>query len=230
MNRFGVTGALVVCLAFRASLAAAQNAPELRAHRVTINAGVTSLGSYDVGDSTASLRGNGIGLTTPAFTLFSADARLSSATAPELRVGMSLTRRLTIEAGATLGHPGIGVSISGDAEAASQELPGEELEQFLFDGALNWQLPIPMGPRLAPYVTGGGGYLRQLHEDRTLAETGQVYYAGGGARFWLRGGHSTTRPVGLRGEFRINLRRRGIDFEDKMRRYPAFSLFAFIGL
>jgi hypothetical protein len=46
----------------------------------------------------------------------------------------------------------------------------------------------------------------------------------------LHGGHGTARSAGLRGEFRMNMRTGGIDFEDKMRAYPTFSLFLFIGV
>jgi hypothetical protein len=176
------------------------------------------------------LRGNGTGPAPPSFTLFTADSHFSETIAPEIRVGVSLTRRITIEGGASRSHPRIGVGIAGDAESAAHELPGEQLQQYVFDGGLTWQLPIRLGPRVAPFVTGGAGYLRQLHEDRTLAETGRIYYAGGGARWWLRGGHGASMPAGIRGEFRLNLRDRGIDFEDKMRAYPTFSLFLFIGL
>ena len=46
-----------------------------------------------------------------------------------------------------------------------------------------------VGSRILPFVTGGGGYLRQLHEGDTLAETGRIYYVGGGARSrWCRAG------------------------------------------
>ena len=226
----GATGLYLAFLVILTTSASAQEAPELRDNRVTISAGVTWSGGYDVGTSTAQLRGNATGATAPPFTLFTADSQLSSATAPELRVGVSVTRRLVIEGGATLSHPRIGVSIAADPESASQELPGEELQQYVFDGGLNWQLPINLGRRLAPFVTGGAGYLRQLHEDRTFAETGRIYYAGGGARFWLRGGHDATRPLGLRGEVRMNMRNGGIDFDNNMRTYPTGSLFLFIGL
>lgn len=210
--------------------ATAQEPPELRDNRLTISAGGTWLGGYDVGTSSAQLRGNGTGPTPPAFRLFTADARFSPAIAPEIRVSFSLTPRIAIEGGASLSHPRVGVRIAGDAEAGAQELPGERLEQYVFDGGVSWQLPIRLGRRLAPYVTGGGAHLRQLHEDRTLAETGRIYYAGGGARWWLRGGRGRARAAGLRGEFRLNVRNQGIDFEDQMRTYPAFSLFLFIGL
>ena len=213
-----------------AASAFAQDSPALRDNRITINAGATWLGGYDVGTSTAQLRGNAGGLTPPSFTLFTADSHFSTATAPELRVGFSVTSRFTIEGGAALAHPRVSVSIADDAEAPAQDLLGEQLQQYVFDAGVNWQLPIPMGRRLAPFVTGGAGYVRQLHEDRTFAETGRIYYAGAGARLWLRGGQGRTRPAGLRGEFRLNMRNRGIDFEDKMRTYPSVSIFLFIGI
>lgn len=224
---------LIVCciaMVFVCAPAFAQDAPELRAGGISINAGVTRLGGYEVGTSIAELRGNGNGATPPPFPLFTADSRFTPTAAPELRVGVSLTRRLVLEGGASFSHPRISVRIFGDAEAASQQLAGEELQQYLFDAGLSWQPPINTGHRLAPFVAGGAGYLRQLHEDRTFAETGRIYYAGGGARYWLRGGHGRAKPVGLRGEVRMNMRSKGIDFEDKMRTYPTFSLFAFIGL
>jgi hypothetical protein len=155
---------------------------------------------------------------------------VTSATAPELRVGFSLSRRLAAEFGLALARPHVAVAISGDAEAAAQQLPGEELQQYTFEGGVTWQLPFDTGDRFAPFLAGGAAYLRQLHEDRTLAESGQAYHAGVGARYWLRGGRGPTRALGLRGDARVNFRRNGIDFEDKTRTYPTFSLSLFIGL
>ena len=56
--------------------------------------------------------------------------------------------------------------------------------------------------RVRPFVIGGGGYLRQLYDERTLVETGSVYYAGAGVRYWLRGGDGQRRSIGLRGDGR----------------------------
>ena len=100
----------------------------------------------------------------------------------------------------------------------------------MIGGGVTWQLPMRTGARLAPFVSGGAAFLRQLHEDRTLAETGQIYYAGGGARYWLRGGRGSGRAYGLRGDARVNFRRKGIDFENKIRIYPTLSLSVFVGL
>jgi hypothetical protein len=224
MNWIAVAIAL---LAVTPGLASAQESPALRKHRVTVNAGAVWMGSYEVGRTTARLRGNG---NAPAFTLFTADSRISSSTSPEIKVGFALTPRLSLEGGGVWSGPRIGVAISADAEAPSQDLSGEKLQQYVFDAALNWQLPFTTGRKLAFFAIGGGGYLRQLHEDRTLSESGQIYYTGGGARYWLRGGHEAARAVGLRGDVRLNVRRKGIDFEDKMRTYPTFSLSLFVGL
>lgn len=210
--------------------AVAQDAPSLRPRHVTIGAGLAWSGAYDMGVATAQLRGNGTTATPPPFTLFRADSHLTTATMPDLRVGIALTRRMAFEAAVSLSHPHIGVLIAGDAEAPSQALLGEELEQYVFEGGMTWQPPIALGRNLAPLVSVGAGFLRQLHEDRTLAETGEIYHAGGGLRYWLRGRSGATKALGIRADARVNIRRRGIDFEDKMRTYPTFSLALFVGL
>ena len=210
-------------------IASAQAAPSLRTHQFTVGGGVVWSGGYDIGDATASLRGNGPGATPLDVTLFTAESRITPATSPELQAGFAATERLAVEFGLAFTRPHIGVEISGDAEAPSQELPGERLQQYVIGGGVTWQVPIRMGARMAPFVSGGAAFLRQLHEDRTMAETGQIYYAGGGARYWLRGGHGAGRAYGVRGDARVNFRRKGIDFEDKMRIYPTVSLSVFVG-
>ena len=229
-------GALFLAAALFAAPAAAlaQEAPALRAHRFTVGGGVVWSGGYDIGEATAVLRGNATGASAPPVTLFTSDSRVTSAFAPEFRAGFAMNERLTLEFGLAVTQPHIAVAIAGDVEAPTQELPGEKLEQYLFEGGATWQLPIRMGAsvrdKLAPFASGGVAFLRQLHEDRTLAETGQIYHAGGGVRYFLRGGHGAGRDLGLRGEARVNFRRKGIDFENTMRIYPTFSVSLFVGL
>lgn len=215
----------------------AQETPKLRAHHATVSAGVMWSGPYDVGMATARLRGNGPGASAPAFTLFTADSRMKAAWAPDVRVGFALTPGLAIDGGISLARPRIGVAISSDSEAPAQELDGEKLDQYQIDAGVTWQPPTParwrlakIGRRVAPFVSAGAGYLRQLHEDRGLAETGAVYHAGGGVRYWLRGGQSASTDVGVRADVRINVRQNGIDFENKRRIYPSVSLMLFVGL
>jgi hypothetical protein len=63
-----------------------------------------------------------------------------------------------------------------------------------------------------------------------LVESGQLYFAGGGARFWLRGSATSSRSLGLRTDVRVNIRRRGADFENAVRVYPTVSALFFVGL
>ncbi|MGE3490780.1 MAG: hypothetical protein AB7N29_12310 [Vicinamibacterales bacterium] len=222
----------LVCLVLLlgATRAGAQDAPALRAHRVVFEGGAVWSGGYAVGDINAELRGNAAGITPPAFTLFTANSDVRRATSVSVRVGFTLTRAVTIEGGAVFGRPRVGVSIAQDAEAAALRLEGEQLQQYLFDTAVVWHLPVRLGPRVRPFVIGGGGYLRQLHEERTLVETGQIYYAGIGARYWLHGGAGAARSFGLRGDLRANLRRGGIDFENKTRVFPTLALNLFVSV
>jgi len=228
--------AILMCLF--AAPAFAQEAPSLRAHHVTIGAGAVWSGSYGIGDRTAQLRGNGPGSSAPPFDWFSASSNMTSVFAPELYVGVAMTRTIAVDGGVVFAQPRIAYSISRDAEAGAQDLPGEQLDQYQIGAGVTWQLPSRLlskapssiSQKLAPFVSAGGAYLRQLHEDRGLAETGWNYYAGGGARYWLRGGHGASRALGVRADARINFRVNGIDFENKMRTYPTLAVSLFVGL
>lgn len=221
---------IVVAMLWAVGPAFAQEAPSLRAHHMTLGGGMAWDGGYGIGDTTAQLRGNGSGAAAPPFAWFTADSRIATAIAPVVHIGFAFTPRVAIEGGVTFAHPRITVAIAGDAEAPNQELPGEKLDQYQIDAGVTWQVPIRMGPSLAPFVSLGGGYLRQLHQDRALAETGQIYYAGAGMRYWFRGGRGTSRAIGIRGDLALTLRRNGIDFEDGTRTYPSAKLMLFVGL
>ena len=52
----------------------------------------------------------------------------------------------------------------------------------------------------------------------------------GGVRYWLRGLPTSSRSLGLRGDVRLNLRRNGIDFDDRVRMYPTLSVLMFLVL
>ncbi len=168
-----------------------------------------------------------MGATPPPFTLFSSASTVDSIAGVEGRVGFTFTRDLAVEVGGAFARPKVSTEISADPEAASQSLDGEELQQFVFDAGAVWQLPFRLGRRMRPFVAGGFGYLRQLHQDRTLVEQGQIYYAGGGLRYWLRGGDGVKRSLGLRADARATWRKDGIDFENRTRRFPTLSGFVF---
>lgn len=198
--------------------------------QVTINGGVGWSGGYDIGGASAQLRTNATGTTMPPFTLFNVDSRIVPSPGGEVRVGVSATPRLTVEGGVLFARRHLAFSIAGDPEAGALELEGESLQHYVFDAAVLWQLPLVQGPRVRMFASGGAGYVRQLHQDRTLVEGGQVYHLGGGVRYWLRGRPESARSIGLRGDVRVNLRRNGIDFDNRTRVYPTFSILTFFAL
>lgn len=213
--------AALVCLCVGCGIAHAQ---------VTINGGLGWSGGHDVGAATATLRTNAPGATPPPFTLFNVDTRMAPSPGGEVRVGVAIGSRFTIEGGALLARRQLAFRITGDRESSAQQFDGETVQHYVFDGGLLWELPVARSARLRTFVAGGAGYLRQLHQDRTLVESGQIYYVGAGMRYWLRGRSESSKSVGLRGDFRVNLQRKGIDFEDKTRAYPTVSLLMFVGL
>lgn len=223
--------AVVVCgCLLAAGTARAQGAdegPSLRRHHVTLSGGLSWMGGYPIGDALAQLRGNAIGATPPPFTLFHADSSVDGAAGIEARFGYSLSRQVSIELGLNYARPGVTTDLSQDAEASPVVLEAERLAQYVIDVGAVWQLPRPVVGKLRPFVTGGAGYLRQLYDERTLVETGSVYYVGGGARYWLRGGDGVRRSLGLRGDVRATWRKDGVEFDDSTRTFPSVSVMMF---
>lgn len=102
-------------------------------------------------------------------------------------------------------------SITADAESAAPLTSVERVDQYVFDASLVMTCSaLGAGGRLVPFILAGRGYLRQLHEGRTLIEHGQVYHAGGGVEYALF--TRTTgflRSTGVRGDARLQVLRGG---------------------
>lgn len=220
---------LLSCATSAAAQGGSAEPPALRRHRVTLSGGLLWTGGYDIGDATATLRGNGAGATAPPFTLFDSSSSVDSALGLETRIGFTLTPALAVEAGFAYQRPGLSTTLSADAEAAAVTLDAERLAQYVVEVGAVWQLPgLRVGRRIRPFVMAGGGYLRQLFDERTLVETGSVYYGGGGIRYWLRGGDGAARSIGLRADLRLQWRLDGVDFENRTRMMPVAAASAFV--
>lgn len=210
----------------------AQGRPDdraLRAHHLTASGGLIWTGGYAIGSSTAELRGNGLGTSASPFPLFRAESSFDAVVGVDARLGFALTPGLTIEGGMSYQRPGITTELSDDGEAAPVTIDAERVAQYLFDAAVTWQIPeARLGSRLRPFVIAGGGYLRQLYDERTMVETGSVYYAGAGLRYWLHGGDGQARSIGLRADGRAMWRLNGVDFEDETRVAPMLTVHLFV--
>jgi hypothetical protein len=196
--------------------------------RIEASIGGLWLGGAGFGDARAELRGS----ETPStpFNLFTTSTRAESAGGLDVRVGYWLTRALAVEAGVVISHPTLRTQVSADAESAPALDVDERLDQYFFDvsGVLLIDA-LRIGSRTVPFVSGGGGYLRQLHQGRLLVETGQVYHAGGGIRHWLwQRDQGFVRAAGVRADARLYVLVKGVDLRDRPRPHGAVSAYLFV--
>lgn len=218
---------LIVGAEQRAS--AQSDGPGLRPNHLTVSAGLIVSGGYPIGDRNAEIRRNASGPPAP-FTLFRAESTFGRSNGLDARVGIALSRVWAIEVGGTYARPELAVTISQDTESTETVRLAERISQYTVDVSGVFQFTrLALGARARPYATVGAGYLRQLHEDRLLAETGRLYHVGGGLRYWLHGGFARSRALGVRGEARYVYRSGGVDFEDRSRGYPVLSVLGFAG-
>jgi hypothetical protein len=145
------------------------------AGRLELSAGGAWLAAQSIGSATA----NETTSTRGTLALFSTTSTLAGAPMAEGRIGWRAWRAWTAEAEASYGKPELRIAVSGDAEGAAPLTAVERIQQFTIGGAIVWHFPF-RASRAVPFLTAGGGYLRQLHENATLAQTGRYYQVGGG--------------------------------------------------
>jgi len=183
---------------------------------VEVSAGVGLLGGATFGEQAASERAGGTG---DPYRLFNTETELASSGAFEVRVGVPVTSRFTLEGRASRGRPELRTSISGDAEGAPSLTAVERVDQYLIDGGVVVRLNEWRIWGLVPFAAAGAGYLRELHEGQTLVEDGHLYYVGGGVTHWFFArSRGVVRAAGLRADVRMNLLSGGVFFNDTLRR------------
>ncbi len=195
----------IVYIASLASIAAgiaeAQPAPQ-PAGRLQVSVGAGWLGGSAFGEQAADLRAP----SGSPYRLFASDTNLSGTAAFEARVGFAVTRRYTVEGRAAMGKPQLETAVSSDAELSGTFSAVEDINQYTFDGGILVHLDELDAFGLRPFAVGGAGYVRQLHGDQELVETGHLFYVGGGvthplfsrSQGFIRGGS-------LRGDLRLNV-------------------------
>jgi hypothetical protein len=153
------------------------------------------------------------------FDLFSTDGSVSGFPGAHARLGVYLSRAVSIEGGVRVTRPRLSFDLSGDAESAPDETATETLTQYVFDGSVLFHFigASFAGGRGVPFASAGGGYVRELHANNELVETGDEVHATIGIKYWFGAGD---RRVGLRGEAGLSSRRRGFDPEEGRRMVP----------
>jgi hypothetical protein len=178
-----------------------------RAGSVEVSGGATYSAGYDLGSVSAEeTRNTGVG--TGPFVLFSATSRAKPAAGVQGRIGVYLAPSVSVEGGVQFARPVISSRLSDDAESAADVTATETLTRIGFNGSLVLHL-IGMsfaGGKGVPFVLGGGGAIRELHEKNEVVETGHEYHGGAGLHVWFGQG---THRAGIRGDFGVARRSGG---------------------
>jgi hypothetical protein len=194
------------------------------AGHLEISAGLHWSGTIEYGSVEAVDKTNGGG----GRTVFRSRSHLGSAAGWNARLGVMLTRALLAEVGAMTTSRQLVTEISNDVEGASG-MAAEPLREYLVEGGLRYGFRRSAAGAVQPFVAGGAGYLRQLHEGSTLAETGRTYYAGAGALVRLvQAPRRTIKNVGIRGDIRASITDGGAALDEAMHAAPAASINLFV--
>ena len=173
-----------------------------RQPRVEVGVGGGVFGGLSLGERDASLRSNSA--TPTPFRLFATETRLDPAAGIDVRLGYQTTPRLTVEGALWFARPTLTSSLSADAEGAAAVEATTTLTEYVITGGALWKLSVNPRRRWTPFVSGGGGVARHVHDGQTLIESGVDGYAGGGILYALK------PRVGLRFDGRVHFLNGGI--------------------
>jgi hypothetical protein len=202
---------------------AVKPAAQAPARRFEMTLAFAFSGGSTLGTVPATLTPNQTG--TSSYVLFTTGTDLSWARGVEARFGYRVSPLFTLEAGVWATVAEVGVAISGDQEGAPvANFTGERLKHMQFEGHLLFtpaRLRFSRG-RAQPYLSVGGGIVRQLHEGNTLSESGSVVEAGAGLKIGLgtaKAGQG--QRYGVRFDLRLSHVKGGFNLGDESRTYPS---------
>ena len=229
MNTVRVAFLVMAALGIVASPGWAQTSAQTSDARAEVAFSGGLLGGAALGSADANLRANVTGASSTSFQLFTVDNEFGRAPLFGVHASYPLTRRFALEGGLTWSRPELRGQVTADAEGAPPVDLAEQLDQYFFDGSVLIALPeLTVAGRAVPFAVAGVGYLRQLHEGHTVIEHGEAYHVGGGVRLPLVTRAGLVSAVGIRGEMRLYLLRRGVAFESGPRPHLAVSGGVFI--
>ena len=131
-------------------------------------------------------------------TVFETRSQLEASPGAVVRVGVRLSSSWWLESALAVSGGGLVTRVIRDRDTAATTIR-EPLSQYVLEGAVLRRIERGRTRRLAPFLTAGGGFIRQLHDGRTFAESGWSAHAGGGLHYLFSSpSASSPRPTGLR--------------------------------
>jgi hypothetical protein len=172
--------------------------------------------NHDLGSVQANETGNGVPSGSPV-TLFEAVSSLDRGPQFEGRVAWHLTHALAVEGTFAVTRTELRTGIRNDFEQTPPSISTASLTQYAAEGGILLHLDrLTFGHgRARPFITGGGGYLRQRNDRATLVETGESAFAGGGLKYRLHEARkrAALKALGLRLDVRANFTHGGFDVD-----------------
>lgn len=176
-----------------------------------IGAGGVWTGGYDAGSTIATLTRPGS--TTP-LTLFAVNGHMLGAPGAAAQLGLFLSSRVSLEGALQYSRPILRARITDDFEGAAATDVDGGVVTYLAQGSLLYHFG---GGRFVPFVSGGGGYLRQIDDENSDLVTGTEIHAGGGLKYWFGSGG---RRLGLRFDAAVSSRAKTVALAQKRRIVP----------
>ena len=205
--------------------ASAQSPPAGAAPGLEISAGIEWMG----GTSFGTVNANEVVASGGAFPLFKVTNELGGAVGVNARIGKRVWRTFELEASGSYSRPELRSTTTGDVESAPDLTATDRLRQITVEGAVLFSTSRWRIGRVAPFLSGGGGYLRHLHEGDAFAQDGRIYAFGGGVRVPLLSRSRRPRSIGLRADARAVVRARGAAPDGASHLSPAFSVSGYVG-
>ncbi len=208
VNSFVVSAcaALVLALAAWPAVANAQTAASSpgtgepgRGGSLEITAGGQLLTPQSLGSVSATMVSNST--SGSAYDYFVVNGTRALAPAFRGTLGYNITPTFTVEGGFTVSRGSVQATVSNDVEGAAGVTASEQMTQYFIDAALLVHLRhlAFAGGAGIPFVEGGAGYLRQMHEGSFVKQTGQIYHFGGGVTYMFSRRHGgQLSGIGLR--------------------------------
>ena len=181
-----------------------------------VSGGGAFVSGFDMGSRRATLTRS---TATERYDLFSSESEVSGFPGLYARAGLYLSRAIAVEGGLRYSRPELSTRLSNDAESAPDETAIEVASSYVIDGSILFHLTglAFAGGRGVPFLSGGGGYLRELHEKNQLVETGTEYHATIGLKYWFGTGG---QRFGIRVEGGLSGRDKGFDPEGERQILP----------
>jgi hypothetical protein len=207
-----MTRATVIALVLSAMTASGASAQG----RFEISGGAAYVGGIDFGREDAMLTPNSTTGGAPT-VLFRTDTSLEEAVGVQARLGFTLTSSFTIEGGMRFTRPVFRIRATNDFENAENVTAEETLSDYVIDGSAVWHFGDSLQRQTVPFIFGGAGYFRSLHEGASSVDEGLEYHAGGGIKWWFGSG---ARRLGLRADAGISVRERELDVDNGSKVIP----------